>query len=204
MTRRQRRMLAGTPAVVALVGGVAVVAFLATRPTAARSGWYPAAADEAFDAQDYRTAAVCYTRALQTPPAKAGAVFNLALSLDRTGQPDAARGLLLRLAPANADGFPPAQLELVRLSLSADRPTAAAVDDADRRLAAVRRRSPDEPEVSYWAAVIAANRGQWDAADAAARRTDTLRPVLAERLARIATANGDAAHAERWAHDVGR
>ena len=185
-----KRWVVGAPAVASIVAGVAVAAWLAARSPADRAGWYPAAADAAFDAGDYRTAAVCYARALQTRPPTPDVVFNLAVSLDATGQPDAARGLFLRLAPPDTDaGYAPAHLRLIKADLSADRPAPAAVADAAARLVVVRRHLPaDDAEVAYWSALAAAAAGRWDEAHDLAQHAGPLHDVLADRLARLADA----------------
>ena len=183
-----RRRLAAVPAVLAVVGGGAVVAWLWAAPAA---GWYAPAADDAFAAGDYRTAAVCYARLLQARPRDPATAFDLARSLDAIGQVDAARTLLLRIAPPDAaGGYAPAHLRLAKQDLSSDRPTAAARADARRHLTPVLAAAPDDAEANYWLAVLSADGGDWGKVDAPAARAGPLRDALADRLARLAAAQG--------------
>jgi hypothetical protein len=201
---RRRRWLAGAPAAVALVGGAGLVTWLFAAAPAGRSEWYPDAADAAFEAGDFRTAAVCYARLQQLHPADPGNTFSLARSLDAIGQVDAARSLLLRLAPPDAPGgYPPAHLRIVRQDLAGDRPTPAAMDDAQRHLGPVLRAQPGDPEVNFWLAVLCAARGRWELVPGPAGVAGSLRDVLAPRLAGIAKAQGNAQQAETWSHGGG-
>ena len=202
--QRRTRWLAGAPAAVALVGGAALVTWLWAGAPSGRAGWYPDAADAAFDAGDYRAAAVCYARLQQMHPGDRATTFDLARSLDAIGQADAARSLLLRLAPPDrADGYRPAHLRLARQDLSADKPTAAAMDDAQRHLAPILRAAPADPEANFWLAVLCAARGRWDLVADPAAQAASLRDVLAPRLARLASAQGNAQQAQAWSHTGG-
>ncbi len=204
MTARQRRWLAGVPALAALVAGTATVTWLYAGPASSRSGWYADAADAAVDAHDERTAAVCYARLLAQQPESPELAMNLARSLDAIGQVDAARSLLLRLAPVDQPGgYLPAHLRLVRQLLAGDHPTAANLDDAGRHLAPVLKAQPADPETGFWVAVLFADRGRWDLVPTAAKQAGPLADVLAPRLAAIAKAQGNAAEADRWSHAAG-
>jgi thioredoxin-like negative regulator of GroEL len=209
MSPSRRRWLLGAPAVVALVGGAALVAYLRFGPAADRTDWYPAAAAEAAAAADdapdavtatdaNRTAAVCYARMNQLHPNDPATLYALAHSYAATGQSDAARGLLLRLAPPGQPGYPDAHLRLARMDLSSDRPSPAAMDDAGRHLGPVLHDRPDDPQLTFWLAVLAADHGQWDVVPAAAAKAGPTVDLLAARLVKIATAQGNAEQAEKW------
>ncbi len=200
----RRRWVAGLPAVAAVVAGGAVVAYLYLGSAAGRSGWYAAAAADADEAGDDRTAAVCYNRLLQDHPGDVDAKFHLATSLDAIGQADAARSLYLQLAPAAGPGYAPAHLRLAKRDLAGDRPSPAALDDAQRHLAPVLQRGPGDAEANYWLAVLCAERGRWELVATPAAQVGPLRDVLAQRLARVAQAQGNADQATLWAHDGGR
>ena len=104
-----------------------------------------------------------------------------------------------QLAPANRPGYPPAHLWLAQRLLSGTHPPSAAdLADADRHLSPVLAVAPHDAEANFWLAVLSAHRRQWDAAAAAAAQVGPLRDVLAERLAKVATADGDAAQAAQW------
>ncbi len=202
--RSGKRWLAGAPALVALVGGLGTVAWLWVGAPAGRAEWYPEMADAAFEAGDYRTAAVGYSRLQQLHPSDQANTFNLARSLDAIGQVDGARSLLLRLSPPDsADGYPPAHLRLARLDLSADKPSAAAIDDAQRHLLPIVRANPADPEANFWLAVLCAARGRWDLVAGAAGPAASLRDVLAPRLARIAKAQGNVEQFDKWSKPGG-
>lgn len=199
MNGRGKRWLAGAPAAIALVGGITTVTWLWAGAPAGRAEWYPERADEAFESQDYRTAAVCYNRLLQLHPHDVAIAFKLARSLDAIGQADAARTLFLRLAPLDsANGYPPAHLRLARRDLSTDKPSAAAMDDAQRHLTPVLKGSPADPEANFWLAVLCAARGRWDLVAGPAAQAASLRDVLCPKLAGIAKAQGNAQQAEVW------
>ena len=202
--RRRARWLAGSPAALALVAGAGLVTWLFAAAPAGRADWYPDAADAAFEAGDYHQAAVCYARLQQLHPDDVATTFSLARSLDAIGQVDAARSLLLRIAPPDAaGGYVPAHLRIVRQDLSPDRPSDAAMADAQRHLGPVLRAQPADPEVNFWVAILCADRGRWDLVDPAAGVAASLRDVLAPRLAQIAKAQGNAAKAEQWSRAAG-
>lgn len=158
----------------------------------------PGGADAAFEAGDYRTAAVCYARSMQSGQADAAAVYNLAVCWDQTGQPDAARGQLMRLAPLDRDGYGPARFRLVKMALSTDKPMAAELDGAQQQLDRAKVEQPDDAEASFWQAVLWATRGRWDAVAGAAEKAGGLRDVLAGRLAAIAKRQGNPPAAAAW------
>ena len=90
-----RRFFAAAPAVLAIVV-IGVIAISMHRAAPVTPAWYQLAADDAFDSGDYRTAAVCYERLLQSHPKDRATALNLAQSLDAIGQRDSAESLRAR------------------------------------------------------------------------------------------------------------
>jgi len=192
-----RHYLAAVPSAVAIFVVLWVAVAMKTQ-TGAAPLWYQPTADAAYAAGDYRTAAVCYERLLQSRPSDQAIALNLAQSLRAIGQLDSASSLMARIAPEDQLGYEPAQLAVVRRILGEDAPSALSLDSAEKHLAQALKVSADDPQAIDLLIELFAWRGQWDMVE---KYTGNLGPAsssLRERLLAIAKREGNSVEAQRW------
>jgi predicted Zn-dependent protease len=156
---RNVQLICAFPAILTLFGVVLILIAVGSR-TAGVPSWYRTMADDSFDARDFRTAAVCYQRLLQARPDDQAIMFDLAQSLQATGQPDGAASLLARLAPPDRVGYSPAQLTVARRLLDQKPSGALEWDAAEAHLSQVLRVESGNAVAKQMMAEISARRGK--------------------------------------------
>jgi Flp pilus assembly protein TadD len=113
---------------------------------------YREQADAALAMGDYTTARLCFERLLQITQTDPALWYGLARSLDGLHQVSESAAILLRIAPVDAPGYPPAQLWLAEQLLESGH------NDQTNRLAEqhLRRVIDAEPENAAAQSLLAA------------------------------------------------
>lgn len=150
-----------SPAVLVTIS-IVLLAMLATGPDDAAVAWYRREGAHRMSTGDFATARLCYASLVQKSPEKLEYKYGLATSLSKLGEYTAAAMLMRQLAPEDAAGYLPAQLEVARQLLSAPSPTPEAIRSTEARLQQVLKVQPKNAEAHSMLAVLYSKSNQWD------------------------------------------
>jgi tetratricopeptide (TPR) repeat protein len=194
---RRRQWVAASPALLA-VSALAVVGLVLVCTPSQTPRWYQAAADEAFDARDFQTAAVCYQRLLLADPTDLPTAFNLAQSLEAIGKTDASESLMMRLAPQDAPGYAPAQVYQANRLFNDSAASAASLAAAEAHVRQLLSMSPADPDWNGLMAMTLARQHKWEDVPTYVARCGGLGKTVRSRLATIAIKQGNVTQAQIW------
>lgn len=198
--RRHQLLLALAVAPVVVVAlSILLLPLLLTGPKNRAANWYQRLADESLARHDYATAQLCYASLFQTRPDDLKYEYGLALSLSKLGQDKAATILMRKLAPEDAAGYLPAQLQVVRDLLADSSPSPEARRSAEVRLQQILKAQPKNPEVHAMLAVLYSKADRWDLARGHMALAGPAVDELTLPAALALSDRGDRAESEIWA-----
>ena len=154
-------VLAVLPAVLVALS-ILLLAILTTGPDYSSRLWYRSEAARCMSAGDFATARLCYASLVQKSPDNPGYKYGLATSLSKLGEHTAAAMLMRQLAPEDAPGYPPAQLEVANQLLSDPSPKPEALRSAEARLQQVLKVQPNNRDAHSMLAVLYSKSDRWD------------------------------------------
>jgi predicted Zn-dependent protease len=135
----------GAPSLLAIALSAIAFALCATQRADQTRAHYARQADAALDSRDFQTARICYERLLQSDPKNQQLQFGLSRALVGGGKVNEGYILLNRIAPADAPGYPPAQLFLAQ-QLLYEPHTPLILKTAEEHLQRVLDQDPDNAE----------------------------------------------------------
>ena len=154
-------VLAVLPAVLVALS-ILLLAVLTTGPDYSSGLWYRGEAARCMSAGDFATARLCYAGLVQKSPDNPGYKYGLATSLSKLGEHTAAAMLMRQLAPEDAAGYPPAQLEVANKLLNDPSPKPEALRSAEALLQQVLKVQPKNPDAHSMLAVLYSKSDKWD------------------------------------------
>ena len=203
----RRRLILWCLSVLPVVGvalTTVLAAILMLGPSDRIVTWNDQHATIALSQRDFTTARLCYSGLLQRDPDNPAYQLGLAISLAGLDQTSAAMVLMNRLAPDNADGYPPAHLFLAEQLLTGSSPTPQATRAAESHLLRVTQAQPMNIKAHALLAAIYAQSGRWEQVKEhlalGGPAVDELGLIAAESFA----AQGDRSESDAWAKRAAR
>jgi tetratricopeptide (TPR) repeat protein len=199
-TRDWRKLLLGSPAMLAGVAILVVAWLVQATPEHEVQAHYLAEGKAAHERAHYRRALTCYERVAPLAHDRPEVLYRLALAAEQVGDIDRAVGLMGELAPPDRKGYAPAHVWWARTLLLAPQPSAQVRDAAEVHLVrALDGELPDREAVHGLLGQLYLGKGRLDEAELHLAKAIRSRPQLRLCLARLYAARKDLGRARQEA-----
>jgi tetratricopeptide (TPR) repeat protein len=192
MTKSLRYLLQGLPAVLVLLAIATLIFLVLVQPGWQLLEFYEQAGQQAYRAEQYTQAHICFERLGQLAPENKRFRFVLGQVVDKLGDQPRAAALIAQLAPRDQMGFAPAHLWEARRLLSIAPLTEVSRDAAEAHLLRLLQAEPNTPEAAAELAKLYLDSGRIAQAEKLLGQVGKSRPDLQLQLARLYAARGPA------------